>query len=82
MKIKIVQNKVAVANDGDTEIYNWLCDIAKSHHRIQIFLETTGFRSRKTLSCMYKHFIFMFITNTIMNDLCVLYVTLDVIFKC
>ncbi|KAG6449693.1 hypothetical protein O3G_MSEX006182 [Manduca sexta] len=43
-------NENNYSNDGDAEIYGRIYEIAKSHHRIQNFVETTGFRSRKTLS--------------------------------
>ncbi|KAJ8717191.1 hypothetical protein PYW08_005590 [Mythimna loreyi] len=39
---------VEYSNQGDPEIFGRINDIAKSHHRIQRFVEATGFRSRKT----------------------------------
>ncbi|CAH0764361.1 unnamed protein product [Diatraea saccharalis] len=36
------------AEQGDIEIYNRICDIAKSHQKIENFIESTGFHSRKS----------------------------------
>ncbi|CAH1640219.1 unnamed protein product [Spodoptera littoralis] len=38
---------VTYANQGDPEMFGRITDIAKSHHKIQRFVEATGFRSRK-----------------------------------
>ncbi|KAH9643639.1 hypothetical protein HF086_006115 [Spodoptera exigua] len=39
---------VTYANHGDQEIFARITDIAKSHHKIQCFVEATGFYSRKS----------------------------------
>lgn len=39
---------MAYANQGDAVIFARIHDVAKSHHKIQHFVEATGFRSRKT----------------------------------
>ncbi|XP_028029212.1 gamma-tubulin complex component 4 isoform X1 [Bombyx mandarina] len=44
------KENLAYANEGDVEIYGRISEIAKSHHRIQSFVEETGFQSRKALS--------------------------------
>ncbi|XP_028156765.1 gamma-tubulin complex component 4 isoform X1 [Ostrinia furnacalis] len=41
-------NSEMFAEQGDAEIYGRICDIAKSHQKIQNFLELTGFQSRKS----------------------------------
>ncbi|XP_022821178.1 gamma-tubulin complex component 4 [Spodoptera litura] len=38
---------VTYANQGDPEMFARITNIAKSHHKIQRFVEATGFRSRK-----------------------------------
>ncbi|PZC83790.1 hypothetical protein B5X24_HaOG206947 [Helicoverpa armigera] len=39
---------VPYANHGDSEIFARINDVAKYHHKIQSFIEATGFRSRKS----------------------------------
>ncbi|XP_045777470.1 gamma-tubulin complex component 4 isoform X1 [Maniola jurtina] len=41
---------ITYANEGDAEVYNRICDIAKSHHKIQNFLLEASFHSRKILT--------------------------------
>ncbi|XP_073953708.1 gamma-tubulin complex component 4 [Choristoneura fumiferana] len=43
-------NKFQYANQGDADVYNRICEIAKSHHRIQTFVDSMGFHCRKTHS--------------------------------
>ncbi|KAI8420077.1 hypothetical protein MSG28_008663 [Choristoneura fumiferana] len=45
-----VGNKFQYANQGDADVYNRICEIAKSHHRIQTFVDSMGFHCRKTHS--------------------------------
>ncbi|XP_026742144.1 gamma-tubulin complex component 4 homolog isoform X2 [Trichoplusia ni] len=47
-KTKEENSVTAYANDGDAEIFARINEISKSHHKIQNFIEATGFRSRKT----------------------------------
>lgn len=44
---------VTYANQGDPEIFARITDVAKSHHKIQHFVEATGFRSRKSNMGLY-----------------------------
>ncbi|RVE53749.1 hypothetical protein evm_001641 [Chilo suppressalis] len=44
------KNHILFAEQGDAEIYNRICDIAKSHQKIKVFIESTGFHSRKSQS--------------------------------
>ncbi|KAJ0174180.1 hypothetical protein K1T71_010326 [Dendrolimus kikuchii] len=43
-------NQLAFSVQGDAEIFGRICEIAKSHHRIQNFIHGNGFCSRKTQS--------------------------------
>ncbi|XP_063626450.1 gamma-tubulin complex component 4 [Cydia splendana] len=38
------------ANQGDSDVYHRICEIAKSHHRIQIFVDSMSFHCRKSHS--------------------------------
>lgn len=43
-------NTFQYVNQGDADVYNRICEIAKSHHRIQSFVDSMGFHCRKTHS--------------------------------
>ncbi|KAG7301406.1 hypothetical protein JYU34_014351 [Plutella xylostella] len=43
------------ANDGDSEMYGRICEIARSHHKIQNFVEATSFHARKSYSRPRNH---------------------------
>ncbi|XP_059060832.1 gamma-tubulin complex component 4 [Achroia grisella] len=43
-------NTLTFMKEEDAEIYNRICNVARSHHKIQNYIETSGFRSRKLQS--------------------------------
>ncbi|XP_026763022.2 gamma-tubulin complex component 4 isoform X2 [Galleria mellonella] len=47
---KCRQISLIFEEEGDAEIYNRIWDVARSHHTIQNYVETFGFRSRKLQS--------------------------------